>query len=280
MNSSHMYCLRGLSAVEHLFRVTAGLDSMVIGDQQIIGQIRTAYAASVAQQAVGRTLHQLAQHALYTGKRVQAHTDIGRAGASVMSSGLTRAVRALQAAHLIGRKAVVIGAGAMGAQAVSHLERAGAAQILIANRTHSRAGALAKSTSKTIKTVITWADLPAAVSEADLLITCTGAVGAVWTSTQTQAALAMRAPTRSPLIICDFGLPRDVEPAVTRLPAVTVIDLSVLQRDSDTGMAATNAAATNIITDEVARFFAKYHRARHRSENQLPPTATEQLTAA
>lgn len=146
-----MYCLRGLSAVEHLFRVTAGLDSMVIGDQQIIGQIRTAYAASVAQQAVGRTLHQLAQHALYTGKRVQAHTDIGRAGASVMSSGLTRAVRALQAAHLIGRKAVVIGAGAMGALAVSNLERAGAAQILIANRTYSRAGALAKSNSKTIK---------------------------------------------------------------------------------------------------------------------------------
>jgi len=280
VNSSHMYCLRGLSAVEHLFRVTAGMDSMVIGDHQIIGQIRAAYAASVAQQAVGRTLHQLAQHALYTGKRVQAHTDIGRAGASVVSSGLARAVRALQAAHLVGRKAVVIGAGAMGALAVSHLERAGAAQILIANRTYSRAGALAKSTSKTIKTVITWADLPAAVGEADLLITCTGAVGAVWTLTQTQAALAMRAPTRSPLIICDFGLPRDVEPAVAGLPAVTVIDLSVLQQDPDTGMAATNAAATNIITDEVAHFFAKYHRGRHRSENQLPPTTTEQLTAA
>jgi len=265
--------------VEHFFTVTAGLDSMVVGDQQIIGQVRAAYAASVAECAVGRTLHQLAQRALYTGKRARTHTDVGRAGASVMSFGLTRAARALQAAHLGGRKAVVIGAGAMGALAVTHLERARAAEILMANRTPSRASALAMSTSGTTKTVITWSDLPTAVSKADLLITCTGAVGVVFTLTQTQAALAMRVSTRPPLIICDFGLPRDVEPAVARLPGVILIDLSALQQDPYTGIAATNAAATEMITDEVVRFLTDYGRGIHHPNGELP-TDPNQLTAA
>lgn len=168
----------------------------------------------------------------------------------------------------------------MGALTVSLLERAGAGQVVIANRTYSHARALATSSLETKKTVVSRADLPAAVSGADILLACTGSVGAVWTLAQTEAALEMRAPTRSPLIICDFGLPRDVEPAVGRLPGVILIDLDVLRQGPDTGIAATNSAAANIITDEVIRFSAKHHRARDRSENHLPPSTPEQLTAA
>ncbi len=271
--TGHLYVRYGEAAVEHLFTVAAGLDSMVVGEQQILGQVRAAYAASEAHQAAGRTVHELAQQALRVGKRVHSETGIDAAGASVVSVALGRAATALGVADLAGRRAVVLGAGAMGGLAVAHLQRGGACEVLVANRTPSRASALAVSLAGSGAVVapraIAVEELPDAVARADVLITCTGAVGAVVTLAQVHTALARRAPGRGPLVICDLGLPRDVEPAVAALPDVVLVDLETLQRDPAAGAAATDAAAARAL---VSAELATYLRAQRSA--QVTPTVT------
>lgn len=261
--------LYGEKAVEHLFRVASGLNSMVKGEQQILGQIRAAYAAADAQQAAGRTVHELAQQALHVGKRVHSETGIDSAGASVVSVALARAAAALGVESLAGRRAVVLGAGAMGGLAVAHLQRAGAAEILVANRTPSRASVLAATVQGVAARAITVAELPAAVAQADVLITCTGAVGTVVTLAQAHTALARRAADRGPLVVCDLGLPRDVDPAVAQLPGVVLVDLESLQRDPGASAAAADtAAAEQIVAAELAGYLAAQRSA------EVIPTVT------
>ncbi|MEO6882312.1 MAG: glutamyl-tRNA reductase, partial [Mycobacteriaceae bacterium] len=255
--SDHLYVRYGEGAVEHLFSVAAGLDSMVVGEQQILGQVRAAYAASEAHQAAGRTVHELAQQALRVGKRVHSETGIDSASGSVVSVALARASAILGGDSLRGRRVVVLGAGAMGGLAVAHLQRAGAAQVLVANRTPSRASVLAASVHGVAARAVTLAELPEAVADADVLITCTGAVGAVVTLGQVHTALAHRDPARGPLVICDLGLPRDVDPSVAELPGVVLVDLQSLQRDPAAGAAADDTAAAHAIVDtEVATYLA------------------------
>ncbi|MGZ4542903.1 MAG: glutamyl-tRNA reductase, partial [Mycobacteriaceae bacterium] len=225
--TKHLYVRYSESAVEHLFTVASGLDSMVVGEQQIIGQIRAAYAAADAEQAAGRTVHELAQQALRVGKRVHTETGIDSAGASVVSVALLQAAKALGTADLSGRKAVVLGAGAMGGLAVALLQRAGVAGVIVANRTPERAASLAATAAggATDARAVGLAELPAVLADADVLVTCTGAVGAVVTLAQAHLALAARPAGRGPLVICDLGLPRDVEPAVADLPGVVLVGL-------------------------------------------------------
>ncbi|MEU7630587.1 glutamyl-tRNA reductase [Nocardia sp. NPDC049220] len=260
--TKHAYVRYSEAAAEHLFAVASGLDSMVVGEQQVLSQIRGAYASADAQQAVGRTLHELAQHALRVGKRVHSETGIDRAGASVVSVALDRAQHVL--GPLAGRTAVVVGAGAMGSLAVAHLSRAGIGRIIVLNRTMARARRLAE----TARTHGVEADarelsrLTEAMAAADVVITCTGAVGAVVTLADTHRALTERergefAAVERPLVFCDLGLPRDVEHAVAGLPGVTVIDIETLQRDPAAGAAADDtAAARSIVADELAKYFA------------------------
>ncbi|MBB1041423.1 glutamyl-tRNA reductase, partial [Dietzia sp. Cai40] len=143
--SRHLYVRYSESAAEHLFSVASGLDSMVVGEQQIIGQIRTAYQSASDIGAAGTTLHRLAQQALHVGKRVHTETGIDSAGSSVVSVALDRAAEILAegaapgttgspSRRLDGRRAVVLGAGAMGGLAVAHLGRAGIAHIDVTNR--------------------------------------------------------------------------------------------------------------------------------------------------
>src|SRR5699024_10186703 len=139
--SRHLYVRYSESAAEHLFSVASGLDSMVVGEQQIIGQIRTAYQSASEIGAAGSTLHRLAQQALHVGKRVHTETGIDSAGASVVSVALDRAAEILSdgaSRSLDGRRAVVLGAGAMGGLAVAHLGRGGISHIEITNRTPER----------------------------------------------------------------------------------------------------------------------------------------------
>ncbi|MFI5780349.1 glutamyl-tRNA reductase [Nocardia sp. NPDC051570] len=253
----HAYVRYSEAAAEHLFAVASGLDSMVVGEQQVLGQIRAAYASADTQQAAGRTLHELAQHALRVGKRVHTETGIDRAGASVVSVALDRA-RAV-VGELTGRTAVVVGAGAMGGLAVAHLARAGVDRITVVNRTLDRAQRLAQTSIDTHGVPATATDLSGLVgvmADADLVITSTGAVGAVVTLADAHRALnASRAGHQ--MVVCDLGLPRDVDPAVAGLPDVTVIDMETLQRDpSAMAAAADTTAARAIVAEELAKYLA------------------------
>jgi glutamyl-tRNA reductase len=261
--TKHAYVRYSEAAAEHLFAVASGLDSMVIGEQQVLSQIRGAYASADAQQAVGRTLHELAQHALRVGKRVHSETGIDRAGASVVSVALDRSQQVL--GPLVGRTAVVVGAGAMGGLAVAHLSRAGIGRIVVVNRTLGRAKRLAATAhSHGIEAdSMELSRLTEAMAAADVVVTCTGAVGAVVTLADAHRALAEReranefASVERPLVFCDLGLPRDVEHAVAGLPGVTVIDIETLQRDPAAGAAADDtAAARSIVADELAKYLA------------------------
>ncbi len=267
--TQHAYVRYSEAAVEHLFAVASGLDSMVIGEQQILGQIRAAYAASDAQQASGRVLHELAQQALRVGKRVHSETGIDSAGASVVSVALDRAA-ALFDGSLRGRTAVVLGAGAMGGLSVAHLGRAGIGRLIVVNRTRDRANHLAETAvSAGVDAVASdFDDLAAALSDADILVTCTGAVGAVVSLADAHVALAQRTTGR-PLAICDLGLPRDVDPAVAGLPGVSVFDMESLQRDPAAGAASSDAsAAREIVSSELSGYLAGQRLA------EVTPTVT------
>ncbi|TJZ79521.1 glutamyl-tRNA reductase [Rhodococcus oryzae] len=268
--TKHAYVRYSEAAAEHLFAVASGLDSMVVGEQQILGQIRTAYAISDNQQAAGRVLHELAQQALRVGKRVHSETGIDRAGASVVSVALDRAADLL-GDGLAGRTAVVVGAGSMGGLSVAHLTRAGIGRVIVANRTRERAERLAETVraSGVDGATVDLADLPSALAEADVMVTCTGAVGAVVTLADAHVALAKRDSARRPLVICDLGLPRDVEPAIAGLPGVSIFDMAALQRDPAAGAAAADTeAAREIVAGELATYLAGQRLA------EVTPTVT------
>lgn len=222
----HLYVHYEDAAVLHLFSVAAGLDSMVVGESQILGQLRTAYTAASELDAVSRELHELCQHALRVGKRVHAETGIDRAGASVVTVGLYEAARVL--GPLKGRRALVIGAGSMGALSAATLVRAGIAELAIANRSPERARRLAVSLSGTIPVVraVTMDDVAAELVRADVVIGCTGAVGAVLPAPVVEAALPARAGR--PLVLLDLALPRDFDGAAGALDGVYYLDLEAL----------------------------------------------------
>jgi glutamyl-tRNA reductase len=227
--TGHLYVHHAGSAVQHLFAVAAGLDSMVVGEAQILGQLRAAYAAADAAGTVGPTLHELLQQALRVGKRVHARTGIDAAGASVVSEALAAAAEALTRRGLTGVRAVVLGAGAMGALAAAQLRRGGVAEVVVLNRSWERAGRLAHNVRRTGTPARTapLSAFPDELAVADVLVTCTGALGTIVPTEVVAAAVTGRGGR--PLVICDLGLPRDVDRDVAELPGVTVVDLAVLQ---------------------------------------------------
>jgi glutamyl-tRNA reductase len=208
-------------AVAHLFTVAAGLDSMVVGETQVLGQLRAAYALARDEGTVGRALHPVAQRALRVGKRVHAETGIDRAGASLVSVALDRAEDRI--GSLQDRAVRVVGAGSMGALAATTLARRGAAGV-VSSRTADRAARLADGIGGRAADL---ARLPAELAAADVLVTCTGATGVVVSTDVVTAAMAGR--DGRPLVVVDLALPRDVDPAVAALAGVHVVDLALLQ---------------------------------------------------
>jgi glutamyl-tRNA reductase len=205
----HLYVQYEDAAVLHLFSVAAGLDSMVVGESQILGQLRAAYATAAELDAVSRELHELCQHALRVGKRVHAETGIDRAGASVVSVGLTEAERLL--GPLGGLRAVVVG---------------GIGEITVANRSPARAQRLVAQLGPPARAVAL-DELPAELARADLVVGCTGAVGTVLSAETVEATLPARAGR--PLVLLDLALPRDFDSAAGTLPGVHYLDLAALQ---------------------------------------------------
>jgi glutamyl-tRNA reductase len=209
-------------AVAHLFSVAAGLDSMVVGETQVLGQLRSAYALAREEGTVGRALHPVAQRALRVGKRVHTETGIDRAGASLVSVALDRAESRL--GPLAGRPTLVVGAGSMGALAATTLARRGA-QVTVSSRTPAHARRLAEGLGGR---AVPLAGLAGEIGRADVLVTCTGATGTVITTELVGAGLPGREAGR-PLVVVDLALPRDVDPGVAALPGVHVVDLALLQ---------------------------------------------------
>ena len=247
----HLYVHYEDAALLHLFSVAAGLDSMVVGESHILGQLRTAYGVAAGLDTVGRTLHELAQQALRVGKRVHAETAIDRAGASVVSVALGEASRVL--GPLTGKRALVIGAGAMGSLSAATLLRAGVAEVAVVNRSADRARQLAAElrTNEALPLVRAAAldDLPAELVRADVVVACTGAIGTVvGTELVDVGARAGR-----PLVVLDLALPRDVESAVGQLPGVHYVDLEALREPAAAlGAHAEVELAQRIVADEVA----------------------------
>lgn len=262
--TEHVYVHYSGSAVQHLFAVAAGLDSMVVGEAQILGQLRVAYAVADEAGTVGRSLHELAQHALRVGKRAHTTTGIDAAGASVVSEALALATEVL-GGELAGRPAAVVGAGAMGGLAAAHLRRAGVSGITVLNRSPERGARLAELTVEA-GTPARAAGLDAlaeTLAAADVAVVCTGAIGTVVDLT------AVTARSGRPLVICDLGLPRDVDPAAADLPGVTVIDLATLQQrlsGGERGRAV--AAAQELVAEEAQAYLAAQRSA------EVTPTVT------
>ncbi|WP_238421440.1 glutamyl-tRNA reductase [Gordonia sp. 'Campus'] len=275
----HAYVRYSEAAVEHLFTVAAGLDSLVVGEQQILGQIRNAYLSADANDSAGRVLHELAQQALRVGKRVHTETGIDRAGASVVSVALHRAKSLLTdpatGAHRL-RRAVVVGAGAMGGLATAQLAREGVTEMVVVNRTVDKADHLAGNIAANHGISVRGVgldDLPAAMATADVVVTCTGAIGAVVGVGSVHEALASRAGNEAggnapaPLVICDLGLPRNVDPAAARLPGVHIVDIEGLRGDSETQAAENDTlAARSIVAAELADYLT------HQRQAEVTPT--------
>src|SRR3954469_22901664 len=208
-------------AVAHLFTVASGLDSMVVGETQVLGQLRAAYALARDEGTVGRALHPVAQRALRVGKRVHTETGLDRAGASLVSVALDRAEDSI--GSLSDRDVLVVGAGSMGALAATTPARRGAA-VTGSSRTEASAQRLADSIGGRAADL---GNLPAELAAADVLVTCTGATGLVGGTDG--VATAMHGRGGQPLVVVDLALPRDVDPGVAALPGVHVVDLALLQ---------------------------------------------------
>ena len=278
--TKHAYVRYSEAAVEHLFAVASGLDSAVVGEQQVLGQVRRAYASAEANRTVGRILHDLAQRALAVGKRVHTETSIDAAGASVVSVALHVAAEQLYRPEmgpsytaLAGRTATVIGAGSMGALTAAHLVRAGVTQVNIVNRSLPRARRLADSIAEqgAGAQAMTLDQLSTALADSDLVVSCTGAVRPVVSLADVHHALAAsrRDEAGEPLVFCDLGMPRDVDPAVAGLPGVSVVDMERVQREPSARAAAADAAAARrIVADEVASYLAGQRMA------EVTPTVT------
>ncbi len=270
--TKYAYVRYSEAAVEHLFAVASGLDSAVIGEQQVLGQVRRAYASAESHQTVGRVLHDLAQRALSVGKRVHSETAIDAAGASVVSVALGIAGTRLDTG-LAGRTAAVVGAGSMGGLSVAHLVRAGVSHIHVVNRSLPRAQRLAASIREqgVGAEAMTLDQLATAMADADVVISCTGAVRPVVSLADVHHALAtsQRDEKAQPLVLCDLGMPRDVDPAVAGLPGVSVVDMERVQREPSARAAATDAeAARQIVAAEVAEYLSVQRMA------EVTPTVT------
>jgi glutamyl-tRNA reductase len=219
----HLYVHYEDRAIQHLLAVTCGLDSMVVGESQILGQVRQALTLAREHRTLGRELGDLGTLALRTGKRAHTETGIDRAGANVVSVGIGLAAERLPAGW---SRVLIVGAGSMSALAATTVSRTGAADVVIANRSADNAERLAARVGGTITGL---AGLAGQMSAADLVISCTGATGFVITEPMLADVSARRAASgRGPMVLLDLALPRDVEPAAAELPGMSLIDLDLI----------------------------------------------------
>jgi glutamyl-tRNA reductase len=218
----HLYEYRGEDAVRHLFRVACSLDSMVIGEPQILGQVKSSYLAARSAGAVRGHLEKVLQRAFVVAKRVRTETQIGNSAVSIASVAVELARKIF--GSLEGKKVLIVGAGKMSEQAARHLVSQGAASVLVANRTFERAEQLAQRFGGK---AIRFDDLYANADQADIIITSTGSARPVFRREHAQQFLQQR--RGRPMFFIDIAVPRDVDPEVNKLDGIFLYDIDDLQ---------------------------------------------------
>lgn len=245
----HLYSQHDEAAVAHLFEVAAGLDSAVLGESEILGQVRGAWEMAQVEGGAKATLNLLFRHAIETGKRARTETSIGKHTASVSHAAVEMARERL--GGIAGRRVLVVGAGDMGEGIAVALVGAGATDITVINRTESRAAQLAQRVGGRI---VPFSQLAAALGQADVLLTCTGAGSIIIDHDLVAAA---RENVSSPLLVVDIAVPRDVASDVELSDDVTLLNLDHLRDWAARGMAlrvAETDRVRSIVSEEVERF--------------------------
>jgi glutamyl-tRNA reductase len=256
--SSYMYTLLGSQATDHLFRVATGLDSMLIGEAEILGQVKDAYIQAQKARSLGKTLHALFREALNAGKESRTHTQIGGDSVSIATAAIDLAKQRL--GSLAGKTVLVVGAGKMGALAAKRLRNEGCSELLIANRSHVKAKEIVESLG--VGTPVELPGLVEAMQSADIVVTSTGASHFVLTPGNVAEAMLAR-PSR-PLFIVDIAVPRDVDPEVARIPGVHLADIDRLKDMVDVTLEKRREAIPLVeeIIAEHAERFARWYQSR------------------
>ena len=245
----HLYSQHDEAAISHLFEVAAGLDSAVLGESEIIGQVRGAWEHAMAEGVSRSSLNLLFRYALEVGKRARTETGISRSTASMSHAAVEMAREIL--GTLEGRQVLVVGAGEMGEGVATALARAGAGGVVVANRSLERGEALADRVGARL---VGMDDLGAELTRADVVVSCTGS----GTFVVTEAAVAAaRGRSGDPLLVVDIALPRDVEPTVAAIPGVVLRDLDDLKTWANRGLEKRSAEVSqvrSIVSEEIERF--------------------------
>ena len=251
----HLYEFREREAVRHLFRVASSLDSMVVGEPQILGQVKESYTVAKEIGAVSASLEKLLQSAFSTAKKVRSETQIGSSSVSIASVAVDLARKIF--GSLAGKQVLLVGAGKMSELALRHLIQQGATNLFIANRTLARAERIAAQLQAPgISTeVIAFEDLYAQAQRADIVITSTGSAAQLFGRSNGQHFIQRR--RGRPMFFIDIAVPRDVDPRMNEVEGCFVYDIDDLQQVAQANQADRNreaAAAEQIITAEVARY--------------------------
>ncbi len=248
----HLYSHHGIDVARHLFRVAAGLDSLVVGEPQILGQVKAAYTTSSDLQFTGTVTHRLFHAAFGVGKRVRTETGLAEGAVSVSYAAIELAKKIF--GDLTGRSVLILGAGEMAELTGVHLRSQNVRQITVASRTLASAEALARQLEGRS---VAWNDLTGALASADIIVTATGATEPVLTRQMIDDV--MRTRRNRPLFVIDIALPRDVEPSVADLEQVFLYHMDDLQGIVSENLARRSselASAETIVDQEVSRFGA------------------------
>jgi glutamyl-tRNA reductase len=253
--AEHLYFHRGTDAARHLFRVAAGLDSLVVGEPQILGQVKEAYTTASELRCAGTITHRLFHAAFVVGKRVRSETGLGEGAVSVSYAAIELAKKIF--GQLSGLNVLILGAGEMAELTGTHLRSQHVKQITIASRTFANAKTLAAQLGGR---AVPWQDLHSALAAADIVVTATGAAEPILTRGTVEDA--MRARRHRPLFIIDIAVPRDVESSVGDLEQVFLYHMDDLQTIVSENLARRSselAGAEAIVDQEVLRFTQWLH---------------------
>ena len=249
----HLYDLADLDSARHLFRVAAGLDSLVVGEPQILGQVKEAHALATGAHTVGPVLNRLFHLSFATGKRVRTETGLGAGAVSVSFAAVALARKIF--GDLKGRNVLVIGAGEMGKLTAMHMKSQGVQQVTIVSRTMAHAARTAELIGGA--SAAPWEEMDAALSASDIVITATGAGTTILTKGRIEAV--MRTRRNRPLFIIDIAVPRDVEASAVEIEQVFLYNIDDLQatvRENEARRAGEVLRAEAIVTEEVGKFVA------------------------
>lgn len=239
--TKHLYIYEEDQAIRHLFRVTCGLDSMVLGETQILGQVRNAFLRAQQEKATGKWFNMLFKQAITLSKRAHSETSIGESAVSVSYAAVELGKRVFGSFE--GKRVLILGAGKMSELTAKHLSGAGAEELLFANRTFAKAQELA---TKFEGTPCSMQEAMQRLSEVDILISSTGAEGYVVTSSQ--VAVGMKRRPDRPLFMIDIAVPRDIEPSVAELEHVFLYDIDDLEGIVESNMELRRGEAIKIET--------------------------------